>query len=282
MLGSRRTTTRRNWFLPFFLIALCLLLMRLLVPQTLMPLERWLMNISTPFITFFQQATENIYNQVNDLDTYLSLKEQNEKLQQKAKQSERLFLENERLRDENERLSALLDVVKPFPGMPLTTKVLTDRNAPFGASILIMAGAAHGVAVGHAVVDHVGLVGRVVNVYENVARVLLLTDYTFRLPVYMGSKEEHLLIRGGEGQQLAFLINDQGQTRLPEGEDFLFTSGRDGLFPPDIPVAHIKVSGEEVHISPVAHLQNLKTVVVLRRNVDGLLPQPPAPNGAQP
>ena len=52
---------------------------------------------------------------------------------------------------------------------------------------MLNAGSRDGVEKGHAVIDGTGMVGRVVEVGQRSARVLILTDLNSRIPIMVGT-----------------------------------------------------------------------------------------------
>lgn len=200
----------------------------------------------------------------------------------------RLAAENARLREENARLARWRDTalvlerennrLRTLLNAPRfsTLRVVTPRvigvaGGPFVRSILINAGHADGVREDQAVVDELGLVGRVVEVGSHAARVLLVTDLNSRVPVRDVERDELAILRGRNDAllELAFLPPDT----IPKVGDLLVTSGDGGIFPPDIPVGRIAaVEQDLVMVTPIALLDRLDFVQVLGRVADVVEP----------
>ncbi len=198
----------------------------------------------------------------------------------------RLAAENVRLREENARLqrwraTALLlerenHRLRTFLNTPqfATLRVATPRvigvaGGPFVRSILIDAGRAEGIRRDQAVVDELGLVGRVVEVGVHAARVLLVTDLNSRVPVRVLERDALAIARGRNEPllELAFLPPDV----TPEVGDLVVTSGDGGIYAPDIPVGRVLSVGDDlVTIDPAALLDRLDFVQVLERVADAL------------
>src|SRR5690606_29456025 len=86
-----------------------------------------------------------------------------------------------------ERYEKLLGLVGETQGQVVMARVVAENNGPFAASRIANAGAANGVREGFAAVNENGLVGRVIRVGEYTSRILLVTDFSSRIPV-MGSQ----------------------------------------------------------------------------------------------
>ncbi len=143
----------------------------------------------------------------------------------------------EALERENARLRALNNVrLSPRIGFA-TGEVVADAGGPFGQSVLVNIGARDGVADGAAAVDGAGLVGRVVGVGDAVARVLLLSDPSSRVPVKIlpGGQRAVLVGDASAAPRLAFLA-EAAEVALG---DQVVTSGDGGVFPPDLDIGAI-------------------------------------------
>ena len=128
----------------------------------------------------------------------------------------------------------------------IAAQLVLDSGGPFTRTLVANAGSDHGVRVGYVVLNENGLVGRVVSVGRRSARVLMLDDYTSRIPVMGESSRVRAVLAGHatappelytspfelEAPRLDFVVGAQS---LREGER-LVTSGDGGLFPRGITV----------------------------------------------
>ncbi len=162
-----------------------------------------------------------------------------------------VYRENERLRIENRRLldwkahaerlqsriaryNALLNVQIEAGIDYVTARAVADGGGAFVRTQVINAGRRDGVAKGQAVVNHKGLVGRVVGAGETTARVLLVTDLNSRVPVMIGDQGQRAILTGDNSAQprLQFLM----ATGKVEVGDAVMTSGDGGILPPGLPI----------------------------------------------
>lgn len=163
--------------------------------------------------------------------------------------------ENERLRQENSRLLAwkaravrlevqnrfLSEIIK-LPTTSIATRsisarIVADSSPAFVQSRLLDVGLEQGVEEGMAVVDANGLVGRILHTSANSSRLLLLTDYTSRIPVLVGANGEQAIMEGDNTAfpTLKFLpLNPSVQMG-----DEVITSGVGGILPAGIPVGQL-------------------------------------------
>jgi rod shape-determining protein MreC len=158
----------------------------------------------------------------------------------------------ERLAERNARYEALLRMPADAFGEgadlenAIAAQLVLDSGGPFMRTLVANAGADHGVRIGYIAVNENGLVGRVVSVGRRSSRVLMLDDYSSRIPV-MGEASRVRAVLAGQATRRPELITHPFQMQAPrldfivgaenlrEGERVI-TSGDGGLFPRGIPV----------------------------------------------
>lgn len=147
---------------------------------------------------------------------------------------------------ENQNLKQLLNFHAEPAASSMTARVIAHTGAPFAANLIITAGSRDGVKRNMAAVTDEGLVGRVIEVGDWSARILLLTDPESRIPVMSADGALQAIIAGdgSPNLQTRYLPAD---TPVTAGQR-LVTSGHGGLLPPNLPVA---VSGTVVKGKPV-------------------------------
>jgi rod shape-determining protein MreC len=167
------------------------------------------------------------------------------------------------LERENAQLRALNNVRLGARLAYTTGEVVADTGGPFGHSVLVNVGAPDGVEDGAAVVDGAGLVGRVVGVGDDVARILLLTDFDSRVPVKIMPSGRRAILTGDgtTAPRLSFIAEPEA---VSVGQSIV-TSGNDGVFPPDLAVGFVAaLDGRAARARLAADYQRLEFVRVLR------------------
>jgi rod shape-determining protein MreC len=197
----------------------------------------------------------------------------------------RLRDENERLRRwqsvalaldaENQRLKANLNwVPDPAPSY-ITARVVADAGGVYARAVLLSVGPNHGIAKGGIALDERGLVGRVTEVGERSARVLLITDLNSRIPVILESSRARAMLVGTNGSRPRLLYWSEG-TPPAEGERVV-TSAEANAFPADLPVGSVHYSAtHSAEVEPAAQLGKLDLVRVFDYGLRGIVP-PEAP-----
>jgi rod shape-determining protein MreC len=198
-----------------------------------------------------------------------ALREENQRLLQWQEVARRLAAENKSLRD-------LAKLVPDQATTQVSARVIADSGGAFLRSMLVNAGGRDGVARGQAAVTGEGLVGRVSEVGEKTARVLLLTDLNSHIPVMLEGSNERALLDGDNSDRPRLVFVDP-KVKIEPG-DRILTSGAGGVFPPGLPVGVVNaIEGGIVRVEPYAELTRLDIVRLVDYGLEGVLPQSAVP-----
>jgi len=163
---------------------------------------------------------------------------------------------------DDKEMRRLLKVVPSRASAYVTAPVVSDFGGPYVRSALLAGGAEHGIMKDRAVINDSGLVGRVIEVGQNSARVLLVSDINSRIPVMAESTGEKSILVGNNADMpsLSYLAVD---SKLAVGERIV-TSGDGGVFPKGIAVGKV-VSVEDgvVKVQPFMDASRLQFVTVV-------------------
>jgi len=144
--------------------------------------------------------------------------------------------EAEAIKEENRRLKALLALGESDPQPVTTARLIGSTATSTRRFALLGAGQQQGVKVGMPVRSALGLVGRVLEVGNRSARVLLITDSESVVPVRRSTDGVPAFATGrGDGTLQLRLIN-LGTNPLKIGDAFV-TSGSGGLYWPGTAIA---------------------------------------------
>jgi rod shape-determining protein MreC len=186
----------------------------------------------------------------------------------------------ERLEAENKALRNQLRFA-PDPRLAFVTgRVIGDSGAAFVRSVIVTAGARDGAAKGQAAMTAEGLAGRVQEVGNTTARVLLITDINSRVPVLVERTRDIAMLAGSNGDepQLLYLL----PTASPQPGDRIVTSGHGGVLPAGLPVGIVSaVNDGVVVVQPLADLHRLEYLTLVDYGLSGVLDVPlPGPTAA--
>lgn len=215
--------------------------------------------------------------------------------------NQRLRAENEELRQnnldvteiaaENLRLRTMLDYKKGVSQFDLVTATVIGRDpGTWNNSILINRGTVNGIAKDMPVVTARGLVGSVVSVYANVAKVQLILDPRSAVGAMVQRPESRVaaIVEGnGANPLMPRMVNIARDADIING-DVIITSGFGGIYPKGLIIGEVTdVVNEEggllkyTTLKPVVDFDRLEEVFVIvhsREPIPVLPPQPPAAN----
>ncbi|MBE3639161.1 rod shape-determining protein MreC [Mangrovicoccus algicola] len=198
-----------------------------------------------------------------DFQSYDRLYEQNQQLRRELQQMKawreaaiQLEQRNAKLLDLNNlRLDPELTYVSGI--------VLADSGSPFRQSVLINIGAHDRIRDGWAVMDGLGVVGRISGVARNTSRVLLLTDSNSAVPVTIQPSGQKALLQGDNS--VAPFIEFLESAELVRPGDRVVTSGAGGVLPPGLLVGQVAQTPDgRLRVRLAADYSRLEVVQVLR------------------
>jgi Cell shape-determining protein len=142
-----------------------------------------------------------------------------------------------RLEQDNASLRRLLAAGPDISQTFVTGRVIADGAGSYVRSVLVNVGAQDGVKKGQAAIGPGGYAGRVAEVGQRAARILLLTDLNSRLPVML-QDGGHRAVLTGDNSPFPKLEYLPGHAKLAIGQHVV-TSGDGGQFPAGIPVGEV-------------------------------------------
>ena len=252
--------------------AITLMILSQAEPRLIETLRVGVADTVAPIFSFFSRPAATIAEQFDELNGMLAVHERNEQLEHDNAQLRKWQAVAEQLGYENEMFRRMLKVVPDQRAEFITARVIADSGGPFIHMVMVNAGESHGVRKGQAVVNHDGLVGRVLEVGQHTARILLLTDLNSRIPVVLEESRDRTILRGDNSPHpyLAFLATD---ARVEPG-DRIVTSGEGGMFPPALDVGIVSaVDKDRATVQPFVVWERLDFVTVLDYVVPGVFPE---------
>ncbi len=194
-------------------------------------------------------------------------------------------LSADRLLVENQQLRALPELRAALPARTIAAEVLHEVADRYSRKLVIDRGAVHGVVPGSPVLVPAGVLGQVTRVYPGSAEVTLLVDKDAAIPVLNARTRARSVALGGSGGDGMELHYMAANADVQVG-DLLVTSGIDGVYPPQLPVARVKEverraeSGfARIVLQPAAQADGVRHLLVVEPVG---YRQPPAEGGAAP
>jgi rod shape-determining protein MreC len=158
------------------------------------------------------------------------------RLEREVAEARVLLAEQAALKEENARLKALLGLTEADPRPVTITRLIGSTSSSTRRFATLGAGSRQGVKIGMAVRSPRGLVGRVLEVGDSTARVLLITDSESTIPVRRAQDGVQAYATGMGDGTIRIRLAATGINPLRKG-DAIVTSGSGGLFRPNEAVA---------------------------------------------
>ena len=184
-------------------------------------------------------VTTKVSGHLKLFQKYSKLQEDYSQLKNEISKSEFLELENTQLRKLiNEQIESNSNLV--------SSRVMLDKQSPYLNSYVLNSGSNKKIKKGMAVLDGKNFIGRIVDVNFFSSRVLLVTDLNSKIPVVIQPSGHHAILSGHN-------IKEPTLEYLPEdhkisNKDKVYTSGKEGIFSPGIPIGEAKVNVDKVSV----------------------------------
>jgi rod shape-determining protein MreC len=215
---------------------------------------------------------------VETVNGLIDLRAENERLRQENAALLKWHQAAQRLDAENRSLRSLLNYVPEPAARFVTARVVADPGGAFVRTVVVTAGRRDGVRRGQAAIAGRGLVGRVVEVGEWSARVLLITDLNARVPVVVGPSRQRAVL-GGDNRDQPQLMYMPPEAPVSVG-DRVVTSGDGGMIPAGLPVGVVASVGErEVRVAPMVDLSRIEHLQIVDFGLPGGLAAEAATRG---
>lgn len=180
----------------------------------------------------------SLQHQAEQYISDLKLIEEIDHLRQEYLNSRHKLFQLQALTVENQHLRALLGAARQTEIRTVLAEILYTPRDPFNRKITIDKGSSSGIRAGQVVIDDLGVIGQITQVYPWTSEITLITDKDHSVPVQIARNGLRTVISGAGRNselELRFLsIN----TDIRQ-EDLLVTSGIGGVYPPGLPVGHV-------------------------------------------
>lgn len=217
-------------------IGAALLIISLWQPQALSGLRSLAGDAAAPVGKVGAGARVGGMNVFQAIAGYYRAGSKNAELEQEVKIARVRLAEAAALKQENDRLKAVLGLREADPKPVALGRLIGSTSSSSRRYAYVSVGKADGVTADMPVVSPMGLVGRVLEVGQHSARVMLLTDSESMVPVRRSTDDVVAFADGRADGMLRIRLINLGINPLRKGDVFV-TSGAGGLFQPNIAVA---------------------------------------------
>lgn len=262
------------WIWTFFIgFALFLLSSNTGVRQNWNPAERLIIEIISPVQRLVTQSIKTIEEFWLNYFYLVNVCHENRQLKSEL---DALRMENSRyceLISTHERLRELLCFRNSIDLPVIAAQVIARDPTGWFKSALIDKGTRSGVILNMPVVNASGVVGRVVSVSPNYAKVLLIIDQNSAVDCLVQRSRQRGIVKGLSEHtcKLDYVVKSTDV----KPEDVLVTSGLGGVFPKGLPVGCVlnvkEISGRlfsDIEVRPYVDFSKLEEVLVILRGAE--------------
>jgi len=202
----------------------------------------------------------------------VDVRQENERIRERV---EALEAENSRLREgENElkRLRKLLSAADERQIEGIAAEVIGYDPSNWVRAITVDKGTLVGISSGMPVIEGDAVVGQVIAVSPNTARVLLLTDHSSAVDALVQASRARGVVHGlgKEYSELRYVLQED----LVAVGDRIITSGMDGIFPKGLTVGIVSETRKAgagmfqgIRVDPAADIPKLESVLIVTEGV---------------
>ena len=227
--------------------------------------ERFRASVSdtfVPVLSFLSHPIGSVRDAASTMTRLTMLHQENVQLRHVNTRLEHWEVVAHKLEHENKALRSLLSY-RPGPTASfISARVVGGFGSAFVRTLMLNAGFRDGVEKSYAVMDGTGMVGRVVEVGQRSARVLLLTDLNSRIPVMIGANGIRAVL-AGDNTDILFLELLSPKANVEVGMRVV-TSGHGGRLPSGLPIGRVsRVQDGGVEVQAFVDFDRLDYVMVV-------------------
>lgn len=235
-------------------------------------------NIANKLVMPVQNGLTYLKNKISGNSTFFidigNLKNENKELKEKNSQLEQSLRELENIKTENETLKEYLGLNEKYGEYKTIPGYIIDKDiSNYSKTIVINIGKNDGIEKKMTVIADEGLVGHVISVTENTAKVRTIIDTASSISCLMSTNKDSIVCKGtldNNSELKAMYIPTDAN--LVQG-DSIETSGLGGIYPKGIHVGTIKkiittknITDRYALVETAVDFSKLNTVLVIKNN----------------
>jgi len=227
-----------------------------------------LMQLMRPFQAFEAGLAGELNGFTHDYFDLVGARRENLELRKQLAALETARARMNELEVENHRLGDLLELREALASQAVAANVIGNDATGLSRTLIVGQGSHDGLRRDLAVISADGVVGRLIMVAPNAARVLLIDDHNSALDALDQRSRARGVIAGVIDDGLTMKYVDRSED-LRAGDEII-TSGMDGIFPRGLLVGQIKRVSQEgpglflnVEVKPAANFRKLEQVLIL-------------------
>ncbi len=236
--------------------------------------ERARMALTDALAPLYAMAAEPIAtarNGIAEARTLLDLRAEAARLREENERLHRWQSAALSLEAENVMLRGQLGFVPEAAPQFRTARVVADAGGTYARAVLLATGPQLPLRKGQIALDERGLAGRVTEVGERSARVLLVTDINSRIPVVLEGSRARAMMIGTNGARPRLSHWPEGVQ--PAEGDRIVTGAESAAFPSGLPIGVVRISATgSPEVELLARLDRLDVLRIFEFGLAGILP----------
>lgn len=238
----------------------------------------FLENAASKLVMPVQNGLTYLKNKISGNSTFFTdinnLTEENEELKQRNSELEQSLRELENVKSENETLKEYLDLTEKYGEYSTVPAYIINKDiSNYSKTIVINVGTDDGIEENMTVIADQGLVGHVISVTNDTAKVRTIVDTSSSVSCLLSTTDESIVCKGTLEEESAlkamYIPDDDG---IIQG-DSVETSGLGGIYPKGIHVGSIKrvvntqnATDRYAIVQTAVDFDKLDTVLVITNN----------------
>jgi len=260
----------RNLWVSIFFICFVLFLLSSSsgLKQPWNPVEQLIIEITAPFQKLIRQTINATRDFWTNYFYLVDVRRENGRLKQEMDSLKRENSQFKELLAAHERLRSLLQFKEVIRRPVVAAQVIGIDPTGWFKSVIIDKGKNAGLSWDMPVVNASGVVGRIVSVSNNYAKVLLIIDQNSAVDCLTQRSRDRGMVKGTSGQICK--MDYMAKSSNAAVGDLVVTSGLGGLFPKGLPVGEISEVKEgeaklfkEIDVMPSVDFSKLEEVLVI-------------------
>lgn len=235
-------------------------------------------NIANKLVMPIQNGLTYLKNKVSGNSTFFTdisnLKTENEQLKEQNSKLEQSLRELENIKTENETLKEYLGLTEKYGEYKTVPGYVINREiSNYSKTIIINIGENDGIEENMTVIADEGLVGHIVSVTPNTAKVQTIIDTSSSISCLMSTNKDSIVCKGTLDSNVELkAMYIPTDANLVQG-DSIDTSGLGGIYPKGIHVGTIKkivstknITDRYALVETAVNFNKLNTVLVVKNN----------------
>lgn len=225
-------------------------------------LQKSISKVLNPVIQIIQLPVDGVHIVYDKIRDVVRVYQENEALK---KQNELFEINQSKLQTlklENKLLAEMLNYTPPKDARFITAKVISAEGDGFSHSLTVFIAGAKDLKKGEVVLHQANVIGRIDEINDAYARVLLITDISSKIPVLIERTNTSAILSGNNTDTLNLLYVNTDKPPLVG--DKIVTSGVGGIFESGLNVGRVvSIEGNNIKVKPFADIESVQYVRIV-------------------